>query len=162
MAIKYKFAFLLAAALLGGCGSGLKDVSADPKYAGVMGHVYETRNAMLVYQMYTDTLRLAVPGAAGAPALSELPPDLPYKTRMGDIVLGVLPAGSRFQVAHVYSSFNSSNGGSISYDMRMLTPAEYKGRELSDVGLLSYGTSPASFDSKLVREVTLGGGAKGE
>jgi hypothetical protein len=154
MDIKCKFAVLLAAgAFLSGCGSGLKDVSSDPKFSGIMRHVFETRNDMIIYQLDTDTLRLELPGEAGAPTLSELPPDLPYRTRMGDIVLGVLPAGSRFQVAHIYSSWSTASGGEIRYEMRMITPKEYKGRELSDIGLLDYGVWPMSFEKKLVLEV---------
>ena len=162
MGIKYKFAvLLLSGAILGGCGSGLKDVSSDPKFAGIMGHVFETRNDMIIYQQDTDTLRLKLPDTGGTPALSELPHDMPYRTRMGDIVLGVLPAGSRFQVAHIYSSWSTASGGSIRYDMRMMTPKEYKDRELSDVGLLDYGVWPMSFEKKVVQEVNFGRKAPG-
>ena len=154
MGLKYKFAvLLLAGAVFGGCDAGLKDISSDPKFSGIIGHVFETRNDMIICQLDTDTLWLRLPGAAGAPTLSELPHELPYRTHMGDIVLGVLPAGSRFQVAHIYGSWSSAGGGSTRYSMRMMTPKEYKGRELSDVGLLDYGVWPMSFEKKLVQEV---------
>jgi hypothetical protein len=83
-----------------------------------------------------------------------LPPDLPYKAHSGDIILGVLPAGSRFQVARIYRSWSTLSGGYTDYSMRMMTPKEYKNWTLSSVGLLDYGVRPMRFEKKLVQEVT--------
>ncbi|MCX5792621.1 MAG: hypothetical protein NTY45_10495 [Elusimicrobia bacterium] len=144
---------LLLGTLLGGCGGKSDDLSTDPEYAYIMGHVFETTSVMLIISRGPDSIALEVPGTGGAPELSELPADLPYKDYNGDIVLGVMPAGSRFQVVRVYRGWSTVSGGYISYVLRMQTPKEYSNWNLSDIGLIDYGVRPGRFKKKLIREV---------
>jgi len=130
---------LALGALLGGCAKATEDISSDPDYSGVLWHVFETRNDMIVFSNGINAMRLERPGEAGAPELSELPPGLPYQGRNGNIIVGVLPAGSRFQVTSIKKSWSTTSGDSTSYAMTMLTPEKYRGWGLSGIGLVDYG-----------------------
>lgn len=144
---------LLLAALLGGCGEQQGDISSDSQFAGVMGHVFETRQAMIIFGDGISGMRLGEPGRGGAPELADLPPDLPYKGYNGNIILGVLPPGSRFQVTGIEKGWSTLHGNKTDYELRMKTPDKYRGWKLSSTGLLDYGVWPMRFEKKLVQEV---------
>lgn len=130
-----------------------EDLSSDPNYAYIVGHVFETTRDMIIVSWGIDTIMLDVPGEGGAPLVSELPRELPYKTDNKDIVLGVLPAGSRFQVVGVKGGWSTASGGYTTYTLRMKTPKEYRNWGLSDIGLISYDIKPRRFKKDRVREV---------
>lgn len=148
---------LALGALLAGCGGEPEDLSSDPRYAGIMGHVFETKKAMIVFSSGLNEIRLGEPGEGGAPGLLDLPPDLPYRGYNGNIILGVLPPGSRFQVTRIHREWSTLHGGYTDYGITMKTPAEYRGWKLSSTGLLDYGVWPMRFEKKLVQEVNWGG-----
>lgn len=147
---------LLGMLLSAGAGES-GDLSSDPKYAHLMGHVFETTREMIVESIGTDSIMLDVPGEGGAPRVPDLPKDLPYKTFLGRIVLGVMPAGSRFQVVGVRRGWSTLSGGYTTYSLRMKTPKEYRNWPLSEIGLVSYDVYPKRFKKDLVREVIWSG-----
>jgi len=138
-------ALMLAAAVMAGCS---EDPAKAPEYAGLIGKVYETKIALLVNSEGFRKISLDVPGEGRAPSLAEIPALM----KEGTIPV-LLPAGSRFEVADVYSHWSTTSGSQIRFTLRMLTPEEYQGFDLSYIGIIDYNRHPRRFRADLMEEV---------
>lgn len=143
--MKLRFAALMTiAAVMAGCG---EDPAKAPEYAGLVGKVYETKMALLVKTEGFRQISLDVPGEGAAPSLAEIPSLM----KEGTIPV-LLPPGSRFEVVDVYSHWSTTSGGQIRFTLRMLTPVEYQGFELSYIGIIDYNRHPRRFRADLMEE----------
>ena len=149
MGNKLRFAaLLLFGTVMAGCGA---DPAKAPEYTGMIGKVYATKTPLLVNPVGLREISLSVPGEGAAPSLAEIPALM----REGKILV-LLPAGSRFQIMDVYTSWSTASGDAIRFTLRMQTPGEYRDFDLSYVGLLDYNRHPFSIRADLAEEVTGG------
>lgn len=131
--------FLIPALLLAGCVVE-EDASSQPEFSPIVGHVFETKTDLLLYAADdlggASRVSVDVPGSSRrAPALTDLPSSFPYSFE-GELVLGILPAGSEFTVYGAKNSSNKLEGYShTTLKSKLLTPEKYRGRELKAVAL---------------------------
>lgn len=133
-----------------------EDLSSSPEYAETVGQTFETKTDLLLYARDDfggiNKVSVAVPGTSRrAPALTDLPGEFPYSFE-GELVLGILPAGSLFTVSGVRKSSNKLEGYVYKgFQAKLLSPAQYGGREL-DVIALTGDSATLKFKPELVAE----------
>jgi hypothetical protein len=129
-----------------------EDVTSHSSYTGIVGHVFETKGDFILFKFSERDKEVQVeePGTTDIPELSGLPSKYPYEYR-GNIIMGVFPKGSRFQVFAVKSVHGSVGG--IYYKAHVLEPTRFKGMEIDPTWLAPGGGFVPKFDPKLVEEV---------
>lgn len=143
-----------------------EDLSTRPEYKEMVGQVFETKVDLLLYADDElggiNKVSVAVPGTSRrAPALADLPAEFPYSFE-GELVLGILPAGSMFTVNGVRKSSNKLEGYVFKgFRAKLLSPAKYGGREL-DVIALTGDSATLNFKPGLVSEYLPAGEVAGK
>lgn len=134
----------LLAAALAGCG---EDPAKSPEYTAMIGKEYITKALLLVRHDGPMGISTDIPGEGGAASLEEII----ALTREGKPP-ALLPAGSRFRVEDVYSTWGTASGTVLRFKLRVLAPEEYRNLELSYVGLIDYNRHPRTFKADLIEE----------
>ena len=94
----------LSGVLFAGCVTRTEtDVSNDPAYSSVVGKDYRTKGDFILYRFKKNDpeIQLEEPGVTHVPELKEVAgKKFPFDYE-GNLILGVLPAGSQFKVTKV-------------------------------------------------------------
>ncbi|MCG3204850.1 MAG: hypothetical protein KCHDKBKB_01567 [Elusimicrobia bacterium] len=126
----------------------------EPKYAFVVGKKFETKMDLVLYQ-HSDSKEITVDeyGTSDVPKKEEMKDKFPHRF-YGSKILGVLPAGSAFEVTRVMEE-GTTSWSFITYFGKLISSEnkDFVGKEIHVTSLANVLEKPPVFEDKYVTEI---------
>lgn len=133
------------------------DVSQEAGYREAVGLVQKLVSPVIVYKLSESEGKtyLDKPGWGDMPALESMKQTFPYKDGSGNLILGILSAGSTFRIEKVLNQ-QSFEHSSVKFIATITSPGPFQGLEVDPTWLAEVVTYPKvpKFDPTYVEELT--------